>query len=125
MALITPTFTELPDQAAFIAQWTMSSSTDVGAAIDRIDYPDRTVQVSGTFGGTIGITGSLEATTTQADAGTGNFKALTDPQGNALSFSTNAIEQVMENTRWIRPEVTAGTPSAVVVTLFGRRAART
>ena len=127
MALISPVITELPDQAAFLAQWTITSSADTVVAIDRIDYPDRTVQMTstGAFGLTVALQGSNVASSAEAAAGTGTFATLTDPQGNAISSATNLVEQVMEMTRWIKPVTTAGAvTAATLVTLFARRAAR-
>jgi hypothetical protein len=128
MALITPTITDFVDQAAFLAQWLISSSADTCVAIDRIDYPDRTVQMTstGAFGLTVALQGSNVASSAEAAAGTGTFATLTDPQGNAITSATNLVEQVMELTRWTKPTTTTGTVTApTLVTLFARRAART
>jgi hypothetical protein len=62
---------------------------------------DRSVQVTGTFGagGTVVLEGSNDGT---------NYRTLTDPQGNALSFTSAGLEAIQEITRYVRPRVTAG-----------------
>lgn len=87
---------------------------DDGAPIDFADVPDVSVQVIGTLGGaTVTIQGSNEDTPT-------NWATLTAPGGLPLSFTATGLLQVLENTRWIRPLVTGGTPSGVQVLLNAR-----
>jgi hypothetical protein len=71
---------------------------------DPIKIPGSTVRsahVKGTFGsgGTIVIEGSNDGST---------YVTLTDPQGNAISKTSEAIETLEENTLWVRPRVSAG-----------------
>jgi hypothetical protein len=98
--------------------WSPIPNGDDGQPWDTQDYPDVSVQVTGTFGvgGSLRIEGSNEATPT-------NWGTLADPQGTALDFTAAKIEQVLENVRWIRPRVTAGDgTTALVATLYaGRR----
>lgn len=65
-------------------------------------YPDRTIQITGTFGagGTIVLEGSNDGGTTWA--------TLTDPLGNALSFTSAGMKQITELPELVRPRVTAG-----------------
>lgn len=87
---------------AYLATWTNLTTTDVdGEKVAYAGASDRTVQVVGTFGagGTVVIEGSNDGT---------NWATLTDPQGNALSFTAAKVETVMELTRYIRPRVTGG-----------------
>lgn len=75
---------------------------DTGTPAEYPNFNDKTVQVVGTLGtlGSINITGSNDGV---------NYKVLTDPQGNALTFTAvNMIETISECPRYIRPEVTAG-----------------
>jgi hypothetical protein len=80
-----------------------------------LDFIERCVTVHGTFGagGSITIQGSNDGT---------NWFALTDPQGNALTKTAAAIEQVLESPLYIRPLVTAGdgTTSLTVILLCRR-----
>lgn len=78
------------------------TTDDVGAAVAMAAWPDRSVQVFGTFGtgGACAIEGSNDGGTT--------WKVLTDPQGNALSFTAAGIEAITELVHMIRPHITAG-----------------
>jgi hypothetical protein len=92
------------------------SGTDDGVAFSLMPGADRSVHVSGTFGasGSLTLEGSNQATPA-------TWVGLTDPQGNALTFTSARIEQIAEYTRWIRPRVTAGdgTTSLVVDMIAG------
>src|SRR3990172_5773841 len=94
--------------------WAALGSAETGDAYEFAGSGDRSVQVDGTFGAAVTIQGSNDGTT---------YYTLTDPDGNALSFTANALEQVLEITRYIRPAkgVAAGT---VKVTIFTRLAAK-
>lgn len=103
-----PKFGEL-----FCHQWTIETG-DTGTPISFAEYSDRSIQVTGEDGGgTFTIEGSLDGT---------NYVTLTDPQGNALSFTAPGIlEQISEATVWIRPALTGGSAGTLVVTIFGKR----
>ncbi len=71
---------------------------EIGTQVEVPDHADKSVQVIGTFGtGTLAIQGGNDGT---------NWATLTDPQGNALSFTAEAVEQISEVTRYIRAIVT-------------------
>ena len=97
----------------FVWQWTLASG-DTADPISFAEYSDRSVQIEGDDGGgTTTIEGTLDGT---------NYKVLTDPQGNALSFtSVNVIEQISEATVKIKPVLTGGAAGSIVVTVFGKR----
>lgn len=96
-------------------KWPAIPNGDSGQALAIFgSFSDRTVQVSGTFGssGTVVIEGSNEASS-------GNYVTLTDPLGNALSFTTGGMKQITELPQFIRPRVTNGDgTTALDVTLF-------
>lgn len=102
-----------------IISWLGLSVADaVGAAFLSGDFQDKSVQVIGTFGagGTVLIEGTNEATPV-------NWSTLSDPAGVALSFTSAGIKAVLENTRWIRPKVSAGdgtTDIDVMMMIAGR-----
>lgn len=103
---------------AVIYAWLAVPNGNVGQAVELNDYADRSVQVGGTFGagGSVSLKGSNDAT---------NYIVLADPQGNALTKTSAAIEQVLEATRMFRPEVTAGDgTTAIDVYLYCRRSFR-
>lgn len=119
MATITPTVTKLggDESVVKIAYAAMTNATsDVGAPIAFVQWVDRSVQVTGTFGtgGHCIIKGSNDGGTTWA--------ALTDPQGNALDFSSAKIEAITEVAEMVRPEITAGDgTTSLAVTFILRR----
>ena len=101
-----------------IVIWTPLANGDQGTAFENPGQADRSIQISGTFGvgGSITIQGSNDGS---------NWVALTDPQGNAITKTAAAIEQVSEVTRYIRPSVTAGDgTTALTVTMLARRGYR-
>lgn len=111
------TVTRLPyaGQDVWTCSWATLDSDDSGDPLEMPEAADRSVQITGTFGsgGTIVIQGSNDGT---------NYVTLTDPQGNALSKTSAAIEQIEEITRYVRPLVTAGDgTTALVVTMLLRR----
>ena len=97
--------------------WSGLLNGDDGAPIEWAAYADRSVQVLGTFGA--GGSAQMEGSNTD---GSLNFIPLTDPQGNALTFTSGRIEQLEELTKQVRPHVTAGdgTTNLTVVVLARR-----
>lgn len=95
--------TPLDGNGVQLIKWTGLANGDTGAPLPCPHLADETVQVVGTFGvgGNCRIEGSnfLETPT---------YGTLNDPQGTALDFSLAKIEQILENTYWVRPNVTAG-----------------
>lgn len=113
--IFTPTYGPNGQRNGAVFQWTGLLNGDSGNPLEHADFGDRCVQITGTFGagGTIVIEGSNDGT---------NYVTLTDPQGNAISKTAAAIEAISENTRYVRPRVTAGDGSTdLAVTLFARR----
>jgi hypothetical protein len=102
MATRNATITDIsPTGRSKLVTWTGLLNTDDGAPADWVDYSDRCLQVAGTFGagGSVTIQGSNDGT---------NWASLADPQGNALVFTSQRIEQALELPRFVRPLVTAG-----------------
>lgn len=103
---------------ACIIGWTGLLNGDTGAAVEMVDYADKTVTITGTFGvgGTIAIQGSNNGT---------DWFSVTDPQGNAMSKTSAAMEIVIEGPRYIRPSVTAGDgTTSLAVQMCCRRSTR-
>jgi hypothetical protein len=86
---------------AHVISWTGLLNGDTGAPIEMAGHTIKCAQLKGTFGagGTIVMQGSNDGVT---------YVTLTDPQGNSVSKTAEAIEQIQETTRYIRPSVTAG-----------------
>jgi hypothetical protein len=102
---------------ARLVRWSGLTFTtlDDGAPAQWVEFADRCFQVTGTFGagGSLVIEGSNDGTT---------WHALSDPQGNPLTFTTGRIEQALELPRFVRPRVTAGDATTnLTVTLMMRR----
>lgn len=84
---------------AALITWTLTQGQS-GESVQLAAYTDRTVQFAGTWGGTsISLEGSMDGTT---------YTVLTDPQGNAITKTANAIEAVTEGTVYVRPKATGG-----------------
>ena len=101
--------------SAALITWTGLLNGDDGAPVQWCDFADRCMQVAGTFGvgGSVTLEGSNDGT---------NFLALNDPQGNAITKTAAAIEQVLELPRYVRPRVTAGDgTTSLTVTILMRK----
>jgi hypothetical protein len=109
MATVVPAASSIA-KGAYKTTWTALTGTDTGQAEAAPQYPTKTVQVFGTFGGgTVLIEGSNDGGTT--------WVTLTDPQGNALSFTAAGAEKVQEITQLIRPRASVGVTTITVVLL--------
>lgn len=94
------------DQVATLT-WEGLVSTDTGTPAKISDYPDRTVQAVGTFGGgSITIKGSNDGTT---------WSTLHDNLGVTLVLTDSAPRLIAENTDYIRPEAAATTDVDVII----------
>ncbi len=117
MAVRNPTIAFNGDKSVVTVTWTGLTKTtdDTGAPVDLVQYGDRSVHVSGTFGagGSCRIQGSNNGT---------SFAVLTDPQGNDINVTVEKIEAVQELTGKIRPLVTAGdVTTSLTVAMVARR----
>lgn len=114
MATITATVSRVTDAGVskvYSAQWLAMGNADTGSSVAMAGARDRSIQVQGTFGSaTVTIQGSNDGS---------NWQTLTDPQGNALTWtSANRLEQILELTRYIRPTTSGGTGTIIDVTLL-------
>lgn len=107
MAIRIPTVEYLVDGNPNISRviWTGLLNGDSGSPVELPEFPDRTVQVYGTFGvgGSINLEGSNDKTTESP-----TYALLTDPQGTAVTKTAAAMEVFEECPLIIRPNVTAG-----------------
>lgn len=90
-----------------VVEWVLSGG-DTGKPFDGIEFPDKTVQMSGTFGAAVTIEGSNDVVNANV------WNTLTDPQGNLISMTAAGIEAVMENPYWIRPNAASGVNNVTV-----------
>lgn len=101
---------KVPDSSGSVRHhgWEGMSNTDaVGVGLVIPGYSDKTVTIAGTFdSATVIIEGSNDPLSV-AD-GSANWFTLTDPQGNIISKSSAAIEQITENPLRIRARTSGG-----------------
>lgn len=113
MATITGTVTKVVDGGVndvYIASWPAMGNADTGTSVAMAGASDRSVQIEGTFASaTVVLQGSNDGT---------NWQTLTDPQGNAISKTAAALEQVSELTRYIRPVTSGGAGATLNVTVL-------
>lgn len=102
-----------PASGVEILEWNLTDNETGDAAVVPY-YPERTVQVGGSLGGS---TVDLKGKITGAAAGF----ALTDFQGNALSFVSAGGDAIGPVVNEIWPEVTGGTGSAIKIQVLLQR----
>lgn len=104
-------------RSAYLTVWTGLSENDRnGDPETLVQAADRSVQVTGTFGGaTVVIEGSNVPNPT-----TNDWFTLTDPLGSNVSFTGAGGMQIIENTVAVRPRVSGGTGTNVNVYLISR-----
>jgi len=99
--------------------WTLAGG-DTGKPYPCPHYPDKNVSVSGTFdSATVTIQGSDEIIAVPT-----LYYTLHDQSDNDITFTTARGEQIVNNPYQIRPSVSAGTSTAVVVRLTVTTTAR-
>ena len=96
--------------------WETMADDDVGgvagADAGSPSFADKTVHVTGTFGGaTVTIEGSNDGT---------NFVTLNDAGGSALSFTSAGLKTILENPLEIRPKTAGGSGTDVDVIIIAR-----
>jgi len=120
MAIVNHTVAEVKGfgEYAHVVTWTpLTSANATGDAVEMPGSHIRSVQIDGTFdSATVVMQGSNDGTT---------WFTLTDPQGNAISKTAGALEQIQELTRYIRPSMSGGTGSqSISVRVLLKRIAR-
>lgn len=121
MAVIVPTIEANIDGNMNVVRvtWGPLANGDTGSPVEYPEYPDKTAQITGTFGAAGSVT--LEGSNFRATE-TPIYAALTDPQGNAVTKTAAGIEVFEEATLIMRPNVTAGDgTTALTVRMVCRR----
>lgn len=97
-----------------VTTWGVLSADDDGEPVRLAVYSDRSVQVSGNFGGaSVTIGGSNDGIT---------YHALTATDGSPLTLTGAALKQIVELPVYIKPRVFGGdVTTALKVVLAGRR----
>lgn len=99
-------------------RWTGLLVGDDGSWFMPSEHPDRTVQVSGTFGGAVvNFEGSNDPGASPASGA-----LLSNQAGVPLAFSAAGARLVAEATRWVRPVLVGGDgTTSLTVDLIARR----
>lgn len=103
---------DVPDLSA-AGLWEGLLNGDQGSAFSGSEYPDRCIQVVGTFGagGTMTLQGSNDGST---------WATLKDAFGTPIALTAAGIVQIMEIPRYIRPSVVGDGSTDLDVYLFAR-----
>lgn len=113
MATVEPVIEQFGSNAVRVT-WASMHNGDVGAPVPYGVYPDRSIQVTGTFGagGSVSVLGSNDGT---------NFVQVSNQRGTAFAMTSAGLEQVEDVSYQIKPQVTAGDgTTSLTVTLFAR-----
>lgn len=95
-----------------IYTWVLTTANADGNPVDLTPFPDKTVHIFGTFGsGTLTIQGSNDGS---------DWQSLRDPQGNAIAKTASYLGAILENPRYLRPNLTGSTGATVTVILVAR-----
>jgi hypothetical protein len=103
--------------------WTPLANGDTGQPLENAGrYSDKTVQIFGTFGagGSVTLEGSNDPRVMTAP-GSAVWFALVDPASSAITKTSAAGEAVLENPRFIRPNVTAGDGTTALTVIIAAK----
>lgn len=113
MAVIAPTIVDIGlTGSGYVFQviWAAVTENDSCRAVQYPEYADKSIQVSGTFGGaSVALHGSNDGT---------NFAALNDASGTVIAITTAKIKAVLENTFQIKPVITGGAAQSLNVSML-------
>jgi hypothetical protein len=120
MATIVNAVNQLEPEASrkecIVVVWEALANGDTGDPIRYAEYADRSVQITGDFGGgTLTMQGSNDVTSPS------NWFTLTDTLENNISKTGAAAEQILQASVWIRPSLSGGAAGDVDVKLLLRR----
>jgi hypothetical protein len=97
------------------AVWANLVASESGLPVEIPEYNDKTVSITGTFGGAVTIEGSNDGT---------NYVGLKDAiTGTAISATSNGIFVIKENARFIRPVAAVGV-TGVAVSIVAKKGVR-
>jgi hypothetical protein len=117
MASIKPTVLDVSmkgDGSAMLYTWTPVTEADTCAAAQLPQFNDKSIHVSGTFGGSsTAVQGSNSITGA-------TFAALHSPDSVAIALTADSIKAVLENTYLIKPVPTGGSSQSLTINLLAR-----
>ena len=92
--------------------WTLTASQN-GDAFEYAKLADKTVQMFGTFGGTVTMQGSNDPRVV-TDAGNAVWSTLTDNNGGSIALTAAGMRLIAENPTFIRPSVGVGVTAVTI-----------
>ena len=115
MAIIAPTITYPPasrgNGSCVLAVWTPVTENDTCSPVSFPEFSDKSVHVSGTFGGaSVAVNGSNNSGA--------SYVALNDPSSTAIAITTEKIKAVLENTVRIQPAATGGSGQSLTISML-------
>jgi hypothetical protein len=101
-------------QKFFRFVWTAVPNADTGVPMGAGKLADKTIQVTGTFGGaTVTLEGSMNGT---------DWVTATDANGDPIAMTSAGAALIIENFRFLRPSVAGGGGSTSVTVQIGASA---
>lgn len=109
-----------PPHGTVLVEWLGMAGDDTGEPVQLGNFGDKSVHVSGTIG-TSAVT--LQGTNEVDGAGVPvNWVGIKSPDSVAISYTALPDgDQLLENFRFIRPNVSTGTGTGIKVTVYGRK----
>lgn len=122
----TPTYPKSKQTNVRHVVWSGLDGDDTGRPVRVSKFNDKSVHIYAetSHGGATTImqgTNDERGNPDHASHSSAKWVGLTDAQGNAISKTSDAIEQILENPMWIRPSQSGGTGADVVVALTCKR----
>lgn len=117
MAAIKPTLTTVgrKDGSCYMVAWLAVTEADTCVAMDFPDLADKSIHVSGTFGGaTVTVLGSNNDFATAGGA-------LRGPDSVALSMAVETVKQILENPKQIKPVAAGGTGQSLNIYILAKQ----
>lgn len=101
------------DQTWYV-KWQTLGNADNGSAVQFGQFPDRTIQAVGTFGGaTVTLEGSMDSTT---------WATLRDFQGNSVTLTDSSVRLIAECPLYVRVRTSGGSGTNLDAYISGSRA---
>ncbi len=102
------------DRSTLLVVWAAVTESDVCQPVSYPEFADKSVHPSGTFGGaSVRVYGSNNGST---------FVALNDASSTAIAISSEGIKQVLENTLFVKPDMTGGSGQTITISMLFRLA---
>lgn len=101
------------DGSTLLYTWTPVTQADTCNPIQVPEHSDKSIQVSGAFGGTsVAVAGSNDGV---------NFSSLRDPSSTVIAIVAGTdLRAILENTYQIRPVLTGGAATSISINMLVR-----